>query len=82
MQILANSFQDQPGQILTTEHEESKLLTREWRDLWDYPAQTYMLQNKKYFCTSYARQRKDVSKIISFHFSNLCQKGKIEKKNF
>lgn len=39
-----------------------------------------MLQNKKYVCTSYARQRKDMSKIISFHFSNLCQKEKKEKK--
>lgn len=38
-----------------------------------------MSQNKKYDCTSHARLRKAMSKNISFHFSNFCQKGK--KKN-
>lgn len=42
-----------------------------------------MSQKKKYVCTSYTRWRKDMSKIISFHFSNLRQKGKKKnKRNF
>lgn len=39
-----------------------------------------MSQNKKYDCTSHAILRKAVSKNISFHFSNFCQKGKKMKR--
>lgn len=39
-----------------------------------------MSQNKKYDCTSYVRLRKAMSKDISFHFSNFCQKGRGKKK--